>query len=448
MNPLNSSNLSNLSNSSGGPLGVRCPNPDCGAPNPPGANFCMRCSCPLTNEAALSGQLVTGEIRPETRLIGHVGVYQIVELLAKGPQSAVYLARDLKHGNEWRVLKELSIGWRQAEDVRRARARFEREAEILARLHHPAIVRVLEWFQPDPIARDFIVMEYVDGVTLEVVLEEALLARRGGLGWRDVVRFGMQTCDALTYLHSQRPPIVHRDLKPANIMVTPSGAIKLIDFGVARHHVGMPDTDRLGTDGFAPPEQHDNRSEPRSDLYGLGATLFALVTGQLPQPALLRPASDHLSHLAHRGLMPDALAKVLERALSLNLRDRYRDASAMKAALAAVPDNASGPIVLPLRATPTKLRVTVEYGRPAPPSRLFVEGIGAEGGEVIVADPKHLEVSPTELTTSTSEIAVRVNTQDLKPGMYVYTMTLRAFHSVGGAEVDVQVQVYVNEPRW
>jgi serine/threonine protein kinase len=151
-----------------------------------------------------------------------------------------------------------------------------------------------------------------------------------------VVRYGIHVCDALTYLHRQSPPIVHRDLKPANIMVTPSGTIKLIDFGVARHHVGRPDTEGLGTNGFAAPEQHEQHSEPRSDLYALGATLFALVTGQAPQLATTRVFSDQLSHLAHRGLMPDALAKALERALALEPTDRYRDAGALKAALAAV----------------------------------------------------------------------------------------------------------------
>jgi serine/threonine-protein kinase len=407
----------------------------------------MICSCPLNNEAALSGQRVTGEIPENTPLFGRVGTYRIVERLATGPQSAVYHAVDVEHHNEQRVLKELSIGKRSPDEVKRARERFAREAEILSRLNHPAIVRMLEWFQPEHVGRDFIVMEFVDGVTLEAKLAEALGTRRSGLDWRQVVRYGIQVCDALTYLHSQLHPIVHRDLKPANIMVTPSGAIKLIDFGLARHHVGMPDSERLGTNGFAAPEQHDNRSEPRSDLYALGATLFALVTGQVPQLATHRVFSDQLSHLAFRGFMPDALAKVLERALAVELKDRYRDAGAMKEALAAVPGCASGLIDLPLRVTPAALHFEVEYGRHEVSDQVFIEGIGPDGGEAIAVNSTQLTVTPTALTSSTAAITVRVNTVGLDSRRQYWVKVL-AFRGAGVAEVDIPVEVRVETPRW
>jgi serine/threonine protein kinase len=301
---------------------------------------------------------------------------------------------------------------------------------------------VLEWFQPERVGRDFIVMEFVDGVTLQAALEEALGMRRSGLDWREVVRYGIQVCDALAYLHSQSPPIVHRDLKPANIMVTPSAGVKLIDFGLARHHVGMPDSERLGTNGFAAPEQHDNHSEPRSDLYALGATLYALVTGQLPQLAPHRVFSDHLSHLAFRGLMPDALAKALERALALAPKDRYHDAGAMKVALEAVADRASGPIELPLRVTPEVLALRVASGRPEVSAQVYVEGIGADGGEASAVHNTHLAVTPVHLTACTSVIGVRVDTYGLEPGtMRVYLLKVIAFRSAGREEVTVSIEV-------
>ena len=122
-----------------------------------------------------------------------------------------------------------------------------READILYRLHHPALTRLFEIFVED--GKHYLVMEYVPGHTLE----EELLAAGKPLEWQRVARWGVELCDVLGYLHSQSPAVIYRDLKPPNVMLTPDGPIKLIDFGIARwfHPARTHDTTQLGTDGYA-----------------------------------------------------------------------------------------------------------------------------------------------------------------------------------------------------
>ncbi len=189
------------------------------------------------------------------------------------------------------------------------------------------------WDQFSEQSRHYLVMDLVPGRDLK----EELAARGGFLPEEEVLDIGLALCGVLSYLHEHQPPVVFRDLKPANTMRTQHGALFLIDFGIARglHAVGGGGTLRpgtmIGTPGYAPLEQYQGMAEPRSDVYALGATLHALLTGYDPeqgQPLTFPPA---------RQLRPEAHAEteyILARAVELKPSDRFADAHAFAQALA------------------------------------------------------------------------------------------------------------------
>lgn len=206
------------------------------------------------------------------------GRYVIQDLLGQGGMGAVYLVSD-KHIPEkkWAV-KEL---WDYGDPATREliQKQFKREASILATLDHPNLPRITDYFVDNN--KEYLVMDYVEGKTLEEKLGE-------DPGTLDIER-GLvilsQLIDVLEYLHGRLPPIIFRDLKPANIMLTPDGNVKLIDFGIARIFSAgkQKDTVIMGTPGYASPEQYGTKqSDVRSDIYGLGATLYFAMTGQDP----------------------------------------------------------------------------------------------------------------------------------------------------------------------
>jgi serine/threonine protein kinase len=181
--------------------------------------------------------------------------------------------------------------------------------------------------------RYFLVMEYVPGHNLE---DEMVQYRQEPLDWEDVTAWGMALCDVLAYLHGQNPAIIYRDLKPANVMLLPDGRVKLIDFGIARrlHPNRLADTMQLGTDGYAPLEQYSSRSEPRSDIYALGASLYHLLTGRVPEAAPLRVAGQPLTPIrALNRKAPEPVERVVLMALNLYADDRFQTAQEMRSAL-------------------------------------------------------------------------------------------------------------------
>ncbi|HEX9035555.1 MAG TPA: protein kinase [Ktedonobacterales bacterium] len=257
--------------------------------------------------------------------------YGIVRKLAQGGQSAVYLARDTYAENAERAIKEMSESQIEPDKRQQAINDFMREAQLLSSLDHPALARVFDVFMEN--TRYFLVMEYVRGHNLE---DEMVQYRREPLDWEDVTRLGMALADVLTYLHSQQPAIIYRDLKPANVMLLPEGGVKLIDFGIARrlNPTRMADTMQLGTDGYAPLEQYSSRSETRSDVYALGASLYHLLTGRVPEAAPLRIAGHQLTPIrAHNRRVPEPVERVILQALNLYAQDRFQTAQQMKEAL-------------------------------------------------------------------------------------------------------------------
>ena len=150
---------------------------------------------------------------------------------------------------------------------------------MIKRLDHPAIVRIVDIIDDGDVI--YIIEDYIEGETLASILES-----NGAQPQELVIKWAMQLCEALEYLHTRKPPIIYRDMKPANVMVKPDGNIKIIDFGIAREYKesGLADTVCLGTRGYAAPEQFGGKgqTDARTDVYCLGATLYHMVTGQNP----------------------------------------------------------------------------------------------------------------------------------------------------------------------
>jgi serine/threonine protein kinase len=206
--------------------------------------------------------------------------YRIEHLVARGGYGAVYKAFDITLNRICAVKENLAPGLH-------AVRQFEQEAQLLARLHHPNLPRVIDHFLlPDH--HQYLVMDFVEGRNLH----EILRSRLRPLSEDEALAIIYQVCSALTYLHNQTPPIVHRDVKPQNIIVTPEGPVMLVDFGVSK--VATAGTETLAgarglSPGYAAPEQYGMApTDARTDVYGVGATLYSLLTGHPPVDALER----------------------------------------------------------------------------------------------------------------------------------------------------------------
>lgn len=281
----------------------------CGTDNQPAAKFCKRCG----NRLAAGAPLPTGMLPASTHLAGR---YQIVRRIGQGGMAAVYQAQDANLVGRNVAIKEMSdASLSDPAERQQAVLAFQQEAQLLLSLDHPHIVRVFDFFPAGN--KYYLVMDYVDGASLE-----DLLTQRGhAFGEPEVLTWLYQLCDALCYLHERTPPIIFRDLKPSNIMVDRSGAIKLIDFGIARRfRPGQRlDTTALGTAGYAPPEQHGKgQTDARSDIYALGVTAHRLLTGydptltpfQLPSARKLNPnVSPAISDLIDQCIQNDVNAR-------------------------------------------------------------------------------------------------------------------------------------------
>jgi len=220
--------------------------------------------------------------------------YLILDPVGQGGMGSVYRAEDLRLKGRYCALKEIQIDLTSTdEQLLQAREQFHREASILARLDHPNLPKVSDFFNEGN--RDYLVMDFVPGVDLQFKIEEAK-GKNTFLSEDQVLDWITQLCDALIYLHSQDPPVLHRDIKPSNIKITPEGLIKLVDFGLVK--VMVPDDVRTitvlqgrGTAYYTPLEQYGGESghtSVRSDLYSLGATMYHLLTNQAPAEAKSR----------------------------------------------------------------------------------------------------------------------------------------------------------------
>lgn len=204
------------------------------------------------------------------------GKYEILTEIGHGGMSVVYLAMDTHLNKQWAVKEIKKRGKGKSDEI--VVNSLLAEANLMKRLDHPSLPRIVDII--DNGITIYVIMDYIEGESLDKILDEY-----GAQPEELVVGWAKQLCDALSYLHSQKPPIIYRDMKPANIMLKPEGNIKIIDFGIAREYKeqNLADTTVLGTKGYAPPEQYSGQTDPRSDIYALGMTMHHLLTGVDPR---------------------------------------------------------------------------------------------------------------------------------------------------------------------
>ena len=256
------------------------------------------------------------------------GKYEILKEIGRGGMSVVYVAMDLRLNKQW-AIKEIKDDGSQ--DTQTLLKGLEREANILKKVDHPVLPRIVDIIQKDN--KVYVVMDYVEGRPLSNILTE-----QGAQPQEHVIQWAKDLASALDYLHSMDPPIIYRDMKPSNIMLKPNGKVKLIDFGTAKEYKieNNADTTALGTRGYAAPEQFGDaqgrgiyNTDARTDIYCLGATLYHIVTGKNPcePPYKIEPIRKWNPALS------SGFEKILLKCTQPNPNDRYQSCSELLYAL-------------------------------------------------------------------------------------------------------------------
>ncbi len=300
--------------------------PTCGKYCQAGDGVCVNCGFVFSTSAVLS---------PGTILRRR---YEIQQLIHTGGMGFVYLAKDKNLFDRSCVVKQV----RELIQSEEHRKKLEEEALRMAKLSHPSIAMIFDHF----VERGyyFLVVERIYGKTLSEVFKD----HQSQLGESDVVNWAASICDAITFIH--KLGVIHRDISPDNIMLTEDGSIKFIDFGTLRElrYFASGQTAGMGKYGYTPPEQWQGKPEPRSDIFALGATLYYLMTGflplsrsyitsQTPQREDFYPQFPPI-----RDRNPDISSQfegILEKALQLDINERYSSALEMRQALVSLRDN-------------------------------------------------------------------------------------------------------------
>ncbi len=279
--------------------------------------------------------------------------YVVEKVLGRGGFSAVYLVRDQRVRQNLFALKEL------IDPQKRERERFTFEAEVLRRVDHPSLPRVYRVFEDDANNRAYILMDYIEGPNLEVLRRQQAEKR---FSVQQVLSIMGPIMNAVAYLHQQRPPIIHRDIKPANIIVPTSGdEAVLVDFGIAKEFDPESTTTavRHASPGYGSPEHYATGTNPRTDIYSLGATIYSLLTGHVPTDAFYR-----VTQMGSRGVdplepihnyapnVPPHMAEAIYRAMALDIDKRFPSVQEFWQALtnespaSIIPASAVAPIAL------------------------------------------------------------------------------------------------------
>jgi len=249
--------------------------------------------------------------------------YRIIEVMGHGGMGSIFRAVDENLGLEVAVKENLFT----IEDYAR---QFRREATILANLRHPNLPRVSDHFSLEDQGQ-YLIMDYIEGEDLQERLE-----RLGPFEEEEVVFIGASICDALSYMHSRDSIVLHRDIKPANVRITPRGEVYLVDFGLAKVMHGDQTTTtgaRAMTMGFSPPEQYGAaRTDARTDIYSLGATLYTALTGFTPEDSLAQTMDqEELTPVRERNpKISKRVAEAVEKALQVHPSHRFQMAAEFK----------------------------------------------------------------------------------------------------------------------
>lgn len=245
--------------------------------------------------------------------------YQIECLAGKGGMGTVYKANDIKlPGKKWAV--------KVIQDFQHER--MHKEAEVMMRLNHPHLPHIVDYVGPDRDGRVYLIIEWIEGETLQ----QRFVRSGFSLPYQEILNYGVQICDCLSYLHSITPrPIVYRDLKPNNVMLDRHNHLRLIDFGIAMR-LNEPTKNKAGTKGFAAPEQtaSNGKEDHRTDLYNLGALLFYLVCGGETVDV------DRNMHLLETAHIPPEMKKIITRLLQNDPNQRYQSADTLNKDLLAL----------------------------------------------------------------------------------------------------------------
>jgi serine/threonine protein kinase len=279
----------------------------CGQPVKDNSQFCSFCGCAFANN-------LTGKLSPNALLDNR---YLILRLVGQGGMGAIYQAVDTRLQGRVCAVKEMSVASLPPGERPPAIQQFEQEAAMLARLHHPHLPQVCDFFEDN--GHHYLVMDFIEGQTLD----QRLAAKQRPFSEQQVRLWADQLSAVLSYLHKQNPPIIFRDLKPDNIMLDQNDQIKLIDFGIARlfKPAQARDTQVIGTPGYAAPEQYGSgQTDERADVYGLGVTLLTLLTGH-------DPAADPFHLPLVQRLNPAVstqMANVIQRATQIQPGHRFQ----------------------------------------------------------------------------------------------------------------------------
>ncbi|MHB2016373.1 MAG: serine/threonine-protein kinase [Candidatus Xenobia bacterium] len=272
---------------------------------------------------------------------GHVlfSRFRIVEMVGRGSMGVVYRAVPVDGGTPVAV-KELMAAVSGPEVEAAFVEQFHIEGRILESLQHPGLPRVLQL--GEEAGRHFLIMEFVPGRTLEAECEARQPAALR------VLRWGAEVCDVLAYLHRHEPPVIFRDLKPANVMLGEDGHVRLLDFGIAKLFDAVPGVRTpvvargAFTPGFAAPEQY--RADPtdaRTDIYGLGATLYFALTGAVPPQAIQRMQGR--ADLQFPPGCPARMVEIVGRMMAITPASRFATAEEARDAMLQVLDESPRP---------------------------------------------------------------------------------------------------------
>jgi len=259
---------------------------------------------------------------PIGRIVGER--YQVEKLLGRGGSGAVYLVRDLRVQQNVFALKEI------IDPDQRERRHFTLEADLLKRTDHPSLPRIYRAFDDPTQGRAYLLMDYIEGPNLENLRRQQPKKR---FTLHEVLTLTGPIIEAVIYLHSQQPPIIHRDIKPSNIIAPDSGArTMLVDFGIAKEFDQEATTTviRHATPGYGAPEQYGTGTEVRTDIYGMGATFYTLLTGTIPVDAFFRMTqqmskkSDPLPPVKQLiPTIPEYVSAAIARAMALEKNERF-----------------------------------------------------------------------------------------------------------------------------
>ncbi len=296
--------------------------------------------------------------------------YRVEDLLGKGGFGAVYLVSDLRVRQNVFALKEI------IDTYQRERRRFTLEGDLLKRTYHPSLPRVYRTFDDPAQGRAYILMDYIEGHNLEK-LRRQQPGKRFSLG--EALALMAPVVEAVVYLHAQEPPIIHRDIKPSNIIAQDSGErTMLVDFGIAKEFDQEATTTviRHASPGYGAPEQYSTGTDTRTDIYGMGATLYTLLTGTPPVDAFFRMTQEMGKHTDPLPTvkelipeLPDFVSATISRAMALEKTERFASMEDFWQALR--PEAELQPLPIPVGASVSSADLTpsVTYAPIAKPAR-------------------------------------------------------------------------------